>query len=160
MDHGLAHAILVRRHVLGPVGCPMSCGMSSVLSNIALSCVLWACPMSCGPALCPMALSYVLSARPMSNGSVLRPNGPIPCPMSHVPWPMAHVLWPNGPVPEFPFPRASCLMARVRLWLVALWDPWRILTRGGSIDLRALAYSFVRGQKWSSEAGSSGFRGC
>ena len=36
---------------------PMSYGL--VISPGALSCILWPCPMSHGPILCTMALSYV-----------------------------------------------------------------------------------------------------
>ena len=56
------------------------------LCPMALSYVLWRCPMSYGPVLCPMALSYVLW--PTSHGPVL-------CPVSQI-----HIKWfearPNG----------------------------------------------------------------
>ena len=60
--------------------------------------------MSYGPVLCPMALSYVLWPCPMSYGPVLCPMAQWAIhvafhgPMSYLPWPngqfMSHVLWP------------------------------------------------------------------
>ena len=54
--------------------------MIQVLCPMTLSYVLWACPMSYGPVLCPMALSYVPWPCPTFHGPVL-------CPMAlpHVP---------------------------------------------------------------------------
>ena len=69
---------------LGPWACSKSYGMSSVPCLMALSYVLWPCPMSEGRVLCLMALSCALW----------------PCPMSYGPvnYPVARLGgWPKGP---------------------------------------------------------------
>ena len=70
---------------------------------VALSYILWPCPLFDGPVLCPMPLSYVLWPCPMSHGPVARPMA-----LCNVLLAPSFVLWPC-PTPYGPVARPMAL---------------------------------------------------